>query len=280
MDKAKDTSINKESKPDNPNTGKLQFINKYFVLNVIGIIGFFSIWHFAVASGLVQDKYLAKPVNIFITLFDKFTNIDPDGATLFAHMKSSFTIAFTGLLIALAVGIPLGLLMGWYKPVDKFVRPVFELIRPISPIAWIPLTILWLGIGLKAKASIIFFSAFVPCVINSYTGIKLTNPVFINVAKTCGASNFRIFRKVGIPSALPLVFAGIRIALGNAWATLVAAELLASNVGLGYMILQGRQFARPDIIVVGMLTIGLIGALMSFVLVKFEERLVKGRIRK
>lgn len=123
---------------------------------------------------------------------------------------------------------------------------MFEILRPIPPISWIPLTILWLGIGIKAKAFIIFFAAFIPCVINSATGIEQTNKTLINVAKTCGASNVEIFFKVGIPSALPIMFAGIRVALGNAWATLVAAEMLAANSGLGYMILMGRNYARAD----------------------------------
>ena len=115
------------------------------------------------------------------------------------------------------------------------------------------------GIGTTAKSYIIFLAAFVPCVINSYTGVKLTNPVLINVAKTCGASKWEIFVKVCVPSSLPLVFTGMRIALGNAWSTLVAAELLASISGLGYMIQQGRSLVRPDIIIVGMMTIGLQG---------------------
>ena len=164
---------------------------------------------------------------------------------------------------------------------DRFVTPLFEIIRPIPPISWIPLTILWLGIGLKAQAFIIFFSAFIPCVINSYTGIKQTSPVLINVAKTFGASNFTIFIKVGIPSSLPITFAGIRVALGNSWSTLVAAEMLASSAGLGYMILMGRAFARPDIIVLGMLVIGIIGAIMTALLELAEKKIVKwgGRTR-
>ena len=108
--------------------------------------------------------------------------------------------------------------MGWFRGFDKFMRPIFEILRPIPPVSWIPLTIIWMGIGLQAKAFIVFFSAFVPCVINAYTGIKQSSPVLINVAKTCGASNFTVFRKIGIPSAMTMTFAGIRVALGNAWA--------------------------------------------------------------
>lgn len=256
------------------------FVNKYLLLNIAGVLGFFLLWHMAVTQGWVQEKYLPTPSHVFITLFDKFSNPDPDGAILQVHVAVSLLEALTGFVVAVVVGIPLGLFMGWYEGVERFVKPVFELVRPISPIAWIPVTILLLGVDLKAKVFIIFLSAFVPCVINSYTGIKLTNPVFINVAKTFGASYLQAFWKVGIPSALPLVFAGIRISLGNAWATLVAAELLSGNAGLGYMIMQGRQFARPDVIVVGMLTIGLTGAIMAWVISKIEGALLKWRVQR
>ena len=170
--------------------------------------------------------------------------------------------------------------MGYYHTFDKLVSPIFEIIRPIPPIAWIPLSVIWLGIGTTAKGFIIFLAAFVPCVINSYTGIKLTNPVLINVAKTCGASRWEIFKTVCVPSALPLAFTGVRVALGNAWTTLVAAELLSATAGLGYMIQQGRSLARSDIIIVGMLTIGIIGAILSWLLSKLEDKAIRWRAQR
>ena len=124
---------------------------------------------------------------------------------------------------------------------------------------------------------IIFFASFVPCVINATAGIKSTNQTLINVAKTYGASDFTIFLKIGIPSSLPMTFAGIRIALNSAWSTLVAAELLAANAGLGYMINMGRQFGRVDIIVLGMVTIGILGFAFSWIFTKLEHIFVKWR---
>ncbi|MCG8410939.1 MAG: ABC transporter permease, partial [Bacteroidales bacterium] len=189
----------------------------------------------------------------------------------------SLRITLIGLLMGIAVGTPMGLLMGWYKPVNNFVRPLFEIIRPIPPIAWIPLTILWIGVGMFAKVMIIFFSAFIPCIINSFAGIKGTSKTLINVSKTFGATNFETFYKIGVPSAMPMVFAGMRIAMGGAWGTLVAAELLAANAGLGYMIMMGRQFSRPDIIVLGMIVIGVLGYLFTYVFEKIENFVVRGR---
>ena len=222
---------------------------------------------------------MATPWKVVTTFFVKFWDENPDGATLQMHFLSSIQVALMGFVSALVIGTPLGLVMGWYKGMDKFVRPIFEVVRPIPPIAWIPLSILLFGIGLSAKAFIIFLAAFVPCVINSYVGVKLTNPVLINVAKTFGATNWQIFTRVCLPSAVPMVFSGFRISLGNSWSTLVAAELLASTSGLGYMIQLGRTMIRPDIIIVGMLTIGFIGALLAAILNKVEGKIAKWRTR-
>lgn len=195
-------------------------------------------------------------------------------------MIASLQVALSGFLTAIIIGIPLGLFMGWWTYADRFIRPIFELIRPIPPIAWIPLVVVWMGVGLQAKALIIFFTAFVPCVINSYTGIKLTSQTLIDVSRTFGAPNREIFYKVGIPSSLPMVFAGIRIALGNSWSTLVAAEMLAASAGLGYMIQIGRTVARPDIVIVGMIVIGAVGAILALCLSRAEKYFLRWKINR
>ena len=244
------------------------------MLSVIGVLGFVLIWQMAVLTELVSSRYVSPPMQVISLFFVKLGSPDPDGAVLGVNILSSLIVALSGFSLAILIGIPLGLLMGWYRGFDRFVRPVFEIVRPIPPVSWIPLTIVWLGIGLPAKAFIVFFAAFVPCLINAYTGIRQTAPVLINVAKTCGASNFTVFRRVGIPSSMTMVFAGIRVALGNSWATLVAAEMLAAASGLGYMILMGRQFARPDLIILGIVVIGSIGMLFTFTLGLVENRIL------
>lgn len=240
---------------------KTQYQNT--MLSIIGIMGFLMIWQFLGTTSLIDNRYLSTPIRIINLFMVKLTDANPDGAVIGVNVMSSLTIALAGFGLAIAIGVPLGLFMGWYKGFDSFMRPLFEIIRPIPPVSWIPLTIVWLGIGLKAKALIVFFAAFVPCLINSYTGIRQTNEVLKNVAKTCGASNFTIFWKVGIPSSLTLMFAGIKVAIGNAWATLVAAEMLASSSGLGYMILMGRQFGRVDLVILGIVVIGIIGTVIT-----------------
>ena len=242
------------------------------VLSIFGVLLFFIIWESLVASGLVSGRYLSSPTKVVALFFTKLTDPAPDGATIQINILSSLQVALVGFLLAIVIGIPLGWLMGWYKGFDAFARPIFEIIRPIPPVAWIPLTIVWMGIGLRAKAFVVFFAAFVPCLINAYTGIKQTSQTLIDFSKTCGASNWTTFCRSGIPSSLTMVFAGVRIALGNAWATLVAAEMLASASGLGYMILMGRQFARPDLIILGIVVIGAIGVFFTWILGLVENR--------
>ncbi len=243
------------------------------MLSITGVLSFLLLWQLAVAAGLLPSRYVPMPSKVVELFFLKWSDPNPDGAVLGAHIVSSLQVALSGFFLAVAVGVPLGLTMGWFKGFDSFMRPIFEILRPIPPVSWIPITIIWLGLGLKAKAFIVFFSAFVPCVINAYTGIRQTSGTLINVAKICGASNFTVFRTIGIPSAMTMTFAGIRVALGNAWATLVAAEMLAANVGLGYMIQQGRQFARPDIIILGIVVIGMLGVVFTWLL-----GLVEGKV--
>lgn len=246
----------------------------YTFLSVFGVLFFFLVWEGVVVSGLVSSRYLSSPTRVVSLFFTKLVDPTPDGATLGVNILASLQVALVGFLLAILIGIPMGWLMGWYKGFDAFMRPVFEIIRPIPPVSWIPLTIVWMGVGLKAKAFIVFFAAFVPCLINSYTGIKQTSETLINFAKTCGASNFTVFWKIGIPSSATMVLAGVRVALGNSWATLVAAEMLASASGLGYMILMGRQFARPDLIILGIVVIGIIGVIFTSILGLVENKIL------
>lgn len=252
---------------------------KSLMLSALSILVFLTIWQLSCSLGFFDEQVLASPIQVIKAVFTKIGDPRPDGNTLGQNIWASFQLAMAGFFIALVIGLPLGLLMGWYRPFDRFIRPIFEIIRPLPPIAWIPIVIVLLGIGTKAKAFIIFFTTFVPIVINSYTGIRETSQVHINFAKTCGYSDFRIFLTVGIPSAMPLSFAGMSIALGNGWSTLIAAEMLASNSGLGYMIFMGRSYGRIDIIIAGMLVIGLIGLVLTALIGKIENVVLRWRVK-
>ena len=248
-----------------------------FAISCIAIFIFLLLWYLAVKLQWVNPKYVATPLQVVETFFKKFYDVTPDGSTIPVHFLASLKIVLIGFVIAIVIGIPLGLLIGYYHIADDLISPIFEIIRPIPPLAWTPIAIIWMGLGDVSKAFLIFLASFVPCVINSYTGIRLTSQVRINVAKTFGASNWEIFKTVCVPSALPMAFAGVKIAIGNAWTTVVAAELLASSAGLGYLIQQGRTFNRSDIIIVGMFAIGITGSIFTAIVGKLENTLVPWR---
>lgn len=240
-------------------------------LSFAGILLFLLIWEGLALSGIVDSRILCDVLEVLRLFVTKLSDPNPDGAVLTVHIWSSLQVALLGFLLAVVIGVPLGWLMGWYRGADSFLRPIFEIIRPIPPVSWIPLTIVWLCIGLPAKSFIVFFAAFVPCLINAYTGIRQTKEVLKNVGKTFGASYFTVFVKVGIPSSLVMTFAGIKVAIGNAWATLVAAEMLAASSGLGYMILMGRSYARVDLIILGIVVIGMLGVIISAIINRLER---------
>ena len=250
---------------------------KFAAISACSLVVFFGVWHLATAvMHLMPDYCLPSPLQVLEAFIYKLNHKAPDGGTLFQHILASLKVALSGYLLGAVIGIPLGICMAWFRRIDLFVTPLFDLVRPVPTIAWIPLMILWFGIGLGAKAAIIFVSAFIPCVINSYAGIKQTKPVHLWVAQTFGASRAKMLFAVAIPTAMPLIFTGLRISLQAAWTTLCAAEMLAANKGLGYMIQLNRSLARADLIIVGMLTIGAIGLLMNTVLEALQKKFVRG----
>lgn len=252
--------------------------NKYKIIAAVNIIFILVLWYLlSEVFHVFRNGMLPGPNKILETFITKLSSKAPDGNTLFTHIKSSLIVVITGYAIGVVIGIPTGIFMAWYKPVDYLVRPVFDFLRCIPGLAWIPVITVWLGIDLKAKAAIIFVNVFVGTVVNVYSGIKQTDEVKIWVAQIFGASHFEILKRVALPSALPYIFTGLKVSLGMAWLGIIAAELLAAQSGLGYMIQVARNFGRADLVIVGMLTIGLIGALLTHLLEKIEHKFVKGR---
>jgi taurine transport system permease protein len=164
-----------------------------------------------------------------------------------------------GFAVAVAVGLPLGILMGAYRRLDAFVTPVFSILRPIPPLAWIPLAILWLGLGDAAKIMVIFFAAFVPSVINSHAGVRTIEPHLIEASRTLGVRGFAHIREVLVPGAMPMIFTGLRLSLQASWTTLVAAELVGALAGLGRVLNVAQQDIYPAMILVAMASVALLG---------------------
>ena len=249
--------------------------NRYVVLSVISVfIGVFVWWLVTDGLGLFKSSVLPSPVKVAQTFLMKWYQEKPDGATLVQHLMASLQVALSGYLIGAVIGIPLGIFMAWNDKIDMCVRPVFDMVRTIPGIAWTSVMVTLVGIGLLSKALVIL--AMVAMVINSYSGIKQTKTVHLWVGQTFGASNWELLTKVAIPSALPMIFTGLDVALGQAWTTLVAAELLASTKGLGYMIQQARGIFRLDIVIVGMVIIAITGYILSSVIQFIGAKVVKG----
>lgn len=250
----------------------------YVALSVLSVVAFLFIWWLFTEGGLsdVKATVLPGPFKVLSTLVDKFTNTKPDGSTIQVHLWSSLKITIIGYVLGCLVGIPLGILMGWYEKVDIFVRPFFDFIRAVPGIAWTPLFILLFGIGLLPKVIVIMLAAFGPALVNTYTGICQTKEVHIWVGQTFGARKFEILCKIAIPSAIPFILTGLRVALGVSWSTIIGAEMLAATSGLGYLINLCRGIYRPDIIIAAMICVGLIGAALGCLLTLLEHQLMKG----
>jgi NitT/TauT family transport system permease protein/taurine transport system permease protein len=257
---------------------KVENKNKYKIIMFVNIAFVLVVWYLlSDVFQVFRNGMLPGPIDIIRTFITKLTTTAPDGNTLGGHIIASMIVVVTGYIIGVVVGLPIGILMAWYKPVDYLVRPVFDFLRCIPGLAWIPVITVWLGIDLKAKAMIIFVNVFVGTVVNVYSGIKQTDEVKIWVAQTFGASHWEILKRVALPSALPYIFTGLKVSLGMAWLGIIAAELLAAQSGLGYMIMVARNFGRADLVIVGMLTIGFIGAFLTWILEVIEKKFVKGR---
>jgi ABC-type nitrate/sulfonate/bicarbonate transport system permease component len=253
---------------------KADRISRGMILSFVSVVCAVGLWYVLTSVvRVIPPAFLPPPQNIVKDFFRLLANAYV-GNTLIGHTLVSLQIVLSGFFLALIIGIPLGILMGWFKRIEAVVDPLFQMLRPIPPLAWIPLSLLWFGIGMKSKIFVIWLSAFVPCVINSYTAIRLTDPLLVKAALGLGVKKQQdLLWKVAIPSALPVILGGVRIGLGAAWMTLVAAELLASNAGLGYMMQMARRALEPSVIILGMLIIGILGALMARGLKALEKRI-------
>jgi len=200
----------------------------------------------------------------------------PPGYLLHRHALESLMRVFSGFGIAMVLAIPLGILMGWSRILRRMVTPFMEILRPIPPLAWIPIAILWLGIGLKSAAFIIFLGAFFPILLNTISGVLSIDVRLFELAMVHGARPKDVLLKICTPGSLPFVFTGMRIGLGVGWMTLVAAEFtgVKSGYGLGYLIMIARDIQRPDAIVAGMIVIGLVGYLIDLILRKTQKKLL------
>ncbi len=187
-----------------------------------------------------------------------------EDGTLWEHIRASLFRVGTGFLVAVLVAIPMGLWMGRVDAVYRTLNPLFQIMRPISPIAWIPLSILWFGVGDVSPVFLIFIAAVFPMIVQTASGVHTIERRYLHAAENFGVSRATLFRRVIVPAVLPEIVVGMRIGLGVAWLVVVAAEMIALHSGLGYLIIDSRNAGnRYDLVIAGMIIIGVIGLMLD-----------------
>jgi NitT/TauT family transport system permease protein len=249
---------------------------RWLALSAAGFVAFFAIWWIIAASGLVQRQFLPTPLEV-LDRFVALTRSPFVGYTLQQHLASSFGRFAAGFGLAVVIGVPLGLLMGWFRSLDAIVSPLFDALRFIAPIAWVPFAALWFGTGLGGPVLIIFSGAFPPCVINAYRGARFVEPRFIEAAQTLGATHLRIITEVLLPASVPSIVAGLRISAGLGWQSLVGAELIVASSGIGYLLVKGQSNISTPIVMSGMIAIGLVGFAIDALLRALERAITRRR---
>ncbi|MEG1525581.1 MAG: ABC transporter permease [Clostridia bacterium] len=241
------------------------------VFGILAVTAFLLLWYFG-TNGTRLGNLMPGPVAVFKRLI-RSTYETTGKYTLFGHILTSLSRVMTGFLLAAFLGITLGLAMGWSKSTEAIVKPLFEIIRPIPPIAWISIAVIWFGLGEGAKYFIIFISGFANITINVYTGARSVDPELIGAARMLGCSDRKIFTTIVIPSSIPYIFTGLQIAISSSWAAVVAAEMVRSTDGIGWMITSGQGIGDMEQIMVGIIAIGVIGFLLATIMRGVEAKL-------
>lgn len=245
---------------------------RFWVLSVIGAFGFLSFWTVAASSGLVACDFLPAPWHVLGRLVQLVS--EPfAGYTLQAHLWSSLQRFGMGFALAVCVGIPLGLLMAWFRWIDRLVSPVFEAVRFIAPIAWVPFAALWFGTGIGGPVLIIFMGAFPPVLINTYRGARHVDPKYLEASQMLGIGPLRGMTQVLLPAAVPSIVAGLRISAGLGWQSLVGAELIVASSGVGYLMVKGQASMSTATVMSGMIAIGAVGLLLDVLLRRMQQAL-------
>jgi len=239
----------------------------YWSLPVLAVSLIIIIW---IVFSSNHPELMPGPFSVWERLIKTFT-IPIGGASLLGHVWSSLQRVLAALLISWTFGISFGILIGWNRAASAIFGSIFEIIRPIPPIAWIPIIIMWFGIGEFPKILLVFIGTFVPLVINTRAGIEMVDKIYINVGKVFGGSNAQILKEIVIPTALPSIFAGIRTSVSSGWTTVLAAEMLAARQGLGSLVTKGWQGSDMALVLVAVITIAITGSVLSFAIMKLEK---------
>jgi ABC-type nitrate/sulfonate/bicarbonate transport system permease component len=241
----------------------------------IGIAAVLALWH-AMAVAYDLQQILPPPLSVARNVINTLTlNYDQRwlyGPNIYEHLLASFARAMTGFTLAASVAIPLGLIVGRFRAVREFVDPVIRSLYPIPGIAWIPLAILWFGLGNTAVVFVVFIAEVFPLYFNTEAGARNINPVLVDAARCYGAKGVPLLRRVILPASAPYIITGMRIALGGAWRMIVAGEMLASQSGIGSILMESRYQFRATDLMMAMILISIVGYI--------TERLLVGTLEK
>ncbi len=238
---------------------------EFWALTLAGFSLFFGTWALVAWAGWLPANLLPSPLAVWDTLVRLWQQ--PFAGHVYAdHLLASIQRFLMGWALAVGIGIPLGLLMGWYRILDEIVTPLFDSIRFVAPLAWVPLAALWFGTGIGGPLLIIFVGSFAPCVISAYRGARLVEPRLVEAAQTMGASGRQVMQHVLVPGAMPSIISGLRVSAGLGWQSLVGSELIVVGAGLGYLMVQGQGNLATNIVIAGMIGIGIVGFAIDVVL--------------
>ena len=249
-------------------------IAKRFALGLAPWVGVVLLWYAVRWSGFVNPSLIPAPHQVA----SKFVELLLHEGLLWDVYASTRRVLL-GVILGIAVAVPVGFLLGWYRAAKTFADPMINFFRALPPIALIPLVIVYFGIDETAKLVILFYASFFSGVIVMYEGVSQITPLYIRVAQTLGANQIEIFRKVIIPLTVPHILTALRVALGVAWATLVASELIAAQRGLGAMIQNASTYFLLDVIYVGIICIGTVALVMDLILRRISARLLSWQDR-
>jgi taurine transport system permease protein len=248
-------------------------------LNFASVGALLLLWYAATHLGWIKPLFLPKPEAIWFA-FKQAVNGDLDNHTLWVHFLWSMYRVFSAFILAVIIGIPVGIAMGVSRVARGIFDPPIEFYRPLPPLAYLPLMIIWFGIGEKAKIILLFLSIFAPVALAARAGVRSISQEQIQAARSMGASTLQVVRYVILPGAMPEILVGLRIGMGVGWTTLVAAEMVAADAGLGKMVFNASNFLRTDVVILGILTIGIV-AIAFELLMRWIERWAvpwKGRV--
>jgi taurine transport system permease protein len=248
-------------------------------ISVVTVLVLFVLWFAITNLGLIKPLFLPSPQAVWQQFHEYLTGAAND-KPLWQHFAASMLRVFSAFLLACLTAIPVGIAMGMSRVARGIFDPPIEFYRPLPPLAYLPLIIIWFGIDEMPKVLLIYLACFAPLALAARSGMKSAAQEQINAAYSMGASYGQVIRHVILPSALPEILVGMRIAIGFGWTTLVAAEMVAANVGLGQMVLNASNFLRTDIVVMGIIVIGVVAYLFDMLMRWVERRLVpwKGRM--